>query len=351
MASVTREQKERLYRDGYIVLPGAVPAERVQAARRTIFSGIGRLRADALTLARHGGDAAADRVSEAARRTAGGGGEAVFMDLFGKTAVTEIVRELIGEVLPVRGCQLPTNFPTEPGDHVNESGYRDRDTPFHGWHGHLDGLWNGASRIHQHTDRPMTDAERAAWFRDPASNGCRREFPDLGANVMGFTALVAVALSDQTREGVGNLGLLKGAHHHMERFFRRQRAAGGPLGPDGPFWPRMDAEAPNGGGLRHYPDEVREAFADGAEQTPDGKRWPKPTLLRMAPGDAAIVLHAVPHCATRVEGAEPRMMAYFRITSAARAEANRRVCPDALCDIWSEWPGMADVVGRLRGAA
>ncbi len=365
MSVVTQAQKEALYQDGFVVLPGLIPAQRVAAARRAVFVSVGRLRADALALGRDGDAAKAKQAAESTSLARGGpsrspkpkapmtgaGADGVFMDLLHATPLVAVVHELIGEALPVRDCQLPTTFPTDPEDHINESGYTDRETPFHGWHGHLDGLWNGATAMHQRTDRRMTDAESKAWFQDPSRNGCQRAFPEHAANVKNFTALVALALSDQTEEGSGNLGLLKGAHHEMERFFRRQRDAGGPLGPDGPGWPRIDTSAPNGGGLRHYPDAVREAFAESGTTTTDGKSWPRPTLLKMALGDAAIVLHAVPHSATRVEGTEPRLMAYFRVTSAARPEANRHVCPNALCDIWSEWPGMADVVGAHRAGS
>ena len=348
MGVVNHDQKEALYQDGFVVLPGLIPAERVAAARRAVFASFGRLRADALALGREADADKAKQAAESARMTTGGN-QGVFMDLYHATPLAAAVQELIGEVLPVRGCQLPVTFPTDPDEHINESGYADRDTPYYGWHGHLDGLWNGATPMHQRTDRKMTASESEAWFQDPSRNGCRRAFPEHATNVMGFTALVAVALSDQTEEGSGNLGLLKGAHHEMERFFQEQRDAGGPLGPDGPGWPRMDTSAPNGAGLRHYPDAVREAFP--GTTTEDGKFWPRPTFLKMAPGDAAIVLHAVPHCATRVAGTEPRLITYFRVASAARPEANHRVHPNALCDIWSEWPGMTEVVDshRARG--
>ena len=87
----------------------------------------------------------------------------------------------------------------------------------------------------------------------------------------------------------------------MEEFFRMQDESGGPMGPGGPFWPREDRNAPNGHGVRHYPDFVREdaAAREGAEYTTDGKMWPKPTEVRLAPGDAAIILYHVPHNATR----------------------------------------------------
>ena len=319
--ALTHKQKIALYRDGFVVLPGMVPEDRVAAARQRILRGI--------------------EEGEAAR-----GNESVFLALFNETDLRVLLEDALGAVKPAAQCQLATRLPGDPSDGVNESGYRDRDTPYRGWHGHLDGLWNGATAMHQDLDQPMTATQWAAWDKEPSRNGCRKTLA--GANIMNFTALVAVALSDQTKEGAGNVGLLKGAHHEIERFFTAQRDAGGPLGPDGPNWPRIDESAPNGAGLRHYPDAVREAFAPHGTTTADGKFWPRPTLLRMAPGDAAIVLHATPHSATRVESEAPRLMAYFRVSSGNRPASKRRVAPEALCDIWREWPGMADVVAEQR---
>ena len=321
--AMTDAQKRSLYRDGFVVLPDMAPQDAVTAARRRLFMALGA-------------------------GTRPDGSAAVFTDLLNGTDLAPLVTEALGAIRPAKFCQLASSFPTDPDDRINEAGYCNRETPFHGWHGHLDGLWNGATPMHQRTDAPMTAAERDAWHGEPSRNGCRKTFPELGANIMNFAALVAVALSDQTREGVGNVGVLRGAHHEMEAFFRRQRDAGGPLGPDGPDWQRVDAEAPNGAGLRHYPEAVRRAFAHDGATTQDGRFWPRPTLLRMAPGDAALILHATPHSATRVESAEPRFMAYFRVSPLARPEANRYVFPEALCDIWSEWPGMAEVVAAER---
>lgn len=323
--ALTWRQKTALYRDGFVTAPGLVSKSQVAAARRRIFMALGE-----------GG---------AAR-----GNEAVFLALFNDTDLRAALQDLLGPLNPATACQLANRFPTAPSDRVNEAGYRDRDTPFFGWHGHLDGLWNGATAVHQNIREPMSARQLAAWNEEPSRNGCRKVF-ERGANIAGFTALVAVALSDQTEVGSGNVGLLKGGHHEMERFFRAQREAGGPLGPDGPQWPRIDEGAPNGAGLRHYPDAVRQAFAPDGAETADGKFWPRPTLLRLAPGDAAIILHATPHGATRVESSEPRLMAYFRITPQSRPEDKRRVYPDALCDIWREWPGMAEIVAEHRATA
>ena len=328
-------QKRSLYRDGFVVLPGLIDRDHVAAARQLILERLEGSRTPA----------SKDRTDPETHP----GRSPLLLGLFNDSPLKMIIEEVLGPVGAPRGCQLATRLPAAPGDHVNESGYVDRDTPFLGWHGHLDGLWNGATRIHQNTDRPMTSEEAETWNREPSTNGCLKTHPDLGANIRSFAALVAVSLSDQTAEGSGNLGVLRGAHHEIERFFQHQRDAGGPLGPDGPNWKRIDQDVPNGCGLRHYPDVVRTAFTKGAATTPDGKLWPRPTLLRLAPGDAAIVLHAVPHSATRVTRTEPRFMAYFRVTPLARPERNRMVYPEALCDIWREWPGMTDVVAEQRG--
>lgn len=323
MQGMDWERKHALYRDGFVVLPGVASAAQVAAARRRIFMALGG-------------------------REAPRGAELVFLDLFNETRLLALMEEALGPVYRPSSCQLAMRFPTDPTDRVNEAGYRDRDTPFFGWHGHLDGLWNGATPVHQDLDQPMTTAQLEAWNQEPSRNGCRKTHPDHRTNIIGFSALVAVALSDQRQEGSGNVGVLKGAHHEMARFFRAQRDAGGPLGPDGPNWQRIDRDAPNRAGLRHYPDAVRDAFKDDGAYTPDGKFWPRPTLLRLAPGDAAVILHATPHSATRVETSEPRLMAYFRITPQTRPQGSRAVCPDALCDIWGEWPGMAEVVAAAR---
>ena len=120
--------------------------------------------------------------------------------------------------------------------------------------------------------------------------------------------------------------------------------ATGPLGPEGPGWDRVDSNVPNEHGLVHYPLKVRRAYKRGAAKSSDGHYWPKPTLVRVKPGDAVIMHWATPHSSTRVMGPDPRMMVYFR-TRPERPEAFKRSYPDAICNNWHEWPGMAEVLG------
>ena len=342
------EEVERLYRDGFVIFRNVVPEHKVRAARRANFEAIGKARGAALAVAR-GADDESSR--QAIMDTARTGEDERILRLFSDTPLRPLIESALGgPAVSPRGAQLATTFPTEPGEHVNESGYPDIDTPFHGWHGHLDGLWNGHNGTHQRVDVPMTPAQRSKWEQSPGTNSAPRTYPEHNSNIANFTALLGVALSDQRAEGIGNLGLLAGAHHHFEAFFRRQRELGGPLGPDGPDWPRVHNEAPNGAGLRHYPEAIREAFANDAARTPDGRVWPRPTYVDLAPGDAVLALHAVPHCATLVDNDEPRIMVYFRIRPESRPPGNEVVYPDALCNIWHEWPGLRDRIVPLKAA-
>ena len=61
------------------------------------------------------------------------------------------------------------------------------------------------------------------WDAEQATNGALRS-PAQGCNLANsFTCLLGVALSDQSEEGSGNLGLLRGAHTHMAEFFQAQQ--------------------------------------------------------------------------------------------------------------------------------
>ena len=352
---MTPEQKQSFYEDGFLIFRDIVPPEIVQKAVRTLYGELSAVWQSSMQLARQGDEATAEvksRHLEASRVSLKTGVHPAILDLLNpSSSLISSIEEALGgnPIRGPRGAQLATIFPHERGNAINEAGYPANEVPFFGWHGHLDGLWNGASPMHQRTDRGMNNEEKEAWFRDPAKNGVRRVYED--ANISNFTGLIGIPLSDQMVEGSGNLGLLRGAHHPISEFFQYQRDQGGPLGPDGPDWQRMDTDAPNRGGLRHYPDQVRGKFTKDAEYTSDGRMWPKPTLIKVKPGDAVLALHAVPHCATRLEGYTPRLMAYFRFTAANRPSRNPHVYPDALCDCWLEWKGMREVVNdnRLSG--
>lgn len=338
--SLTIEQKHKLYKDGYLVLKQVVPKSMVGEARRLIFQRMGKLRNSAADATECGN---LDSLKEANRLMGRSGGSSTIMNLFNETPVKPMLESAFGgPVSPVHGAQLATNYPCDDDHTVNEAGFRNIDTPFGGWCGHLDGLWNGGAATPP-VDRQLSLEEEEKWQGETGTNNASKYHPEHNANIACFTALVAIALSDQRADGVGNLGLLRGGHHKMEAFFRWQRDQGGPLGPEGPGWPRIDDKAPNKHGLVHYPDKVKKAFKRGAIVFDTGQIWPKPTFIKVHSGDAVIVHYATPHAASRVLGVEPRFMVYFRTIAESRPEDNLSVYPDALCDNWLEWKGMGEV--------
>ena len=135
-------------------------------------------------------------------------------------ALKKILEKALGsKVLPVRSAQLATLFPSDTGDATNEYGYLDKDTPHYGWTGHLDGLWNGGTAVPRVGTR-LRGEKLKSWNASKSTNGVNKTNPEFNANIMNFTALVGIALSDQMSLGSGNLGVLRGGHRHMERFFR-----------------------------------------------------------------------------------------------------------------------------------
>ncbi len=340
--TLTTEQKQKLYKNGYLVLKQVIPKDMANKARRLLFERMGLLRSAAAKAAVSGN---VKSLEEANRLMGRSGGSATIMNLFNETPVKPLLESAFGEpVYPVRGAQLAIIYPAEDGQTVNEAGFRNVDTPFAGWCGHLDGLWNGGIATPP-VDRDLSLEEEEKWQGERGMNSALKYHPQHNTNISCFTALVAVALSDQRMEGVGNLGLLKGGHHKMEAFFRWQREQGGPLGPEGPGWPRTDEKAPNKHGLVHYPDKVKKYYKRGAIVSATGQIWPKPTFMKVRAGDAIIVHYATPHSSTRVLGAEPRLMVYFRTVAESRPEEFLSVYPDALCDNWLEWKGMREVSG------
>ena len=341
--ALSTEQKQKLHRDGYLVLKQVIPKDKTDKARRLLFERMGALRRAAVQAVASGDMEPLEAASQLMGRS---GASDTIMSLFNETPIKPLLESAFGgPVSPVRGAQLATLYPAEDDHAVNEAGFRNIDTPFAGWCGHLDGLWNGGIATPP-VDRELSLEEEEKWQGERGMNSAAKYHPEHNTNISCFTALVAVALSDQRLEGVGNLGLLKGGHHKMEAFFRWQRDQGGPLGPEGPGWPRIDEKAPNKHGLVHYPDEVKKAYKRTACIADTGQIWPKPTFMKVRPGDAIIVHYATPHSASRVLGADPRLMVYFRTVAESRPEEFLSVYPAALCDNWLEWRGMQDEVKK-----
>lgn len=333
MPALSVEQKRNLYSDGFLVLKQAVPQRLVREARRQI--NIGR-------------SSDGDNANET---------QAAVAAMFNLSDVKPLLESGLGVELPEqKSGQVAVLSPSPPAHVISESGHFRDEIPWHQWQGHLDGLWNGSTGALQGADEDDHD-----FFGPKGTNGVPFCLDDDGEStyeercagqvrgtltISGFSCLVGIAVSDQLHDGDGQVGLLKGAHHAFEKHFQYQREQGGPLGPDGPGWPRIDHTCPNGKGIRMYPQSVREQMerAHGSATTPDGRRWPQPTLVKLAAGDAVLVLHATPHGGSHVSGPDPRMQCYYRITTEQRAADHHA----ALCDHWADWHGMQQVLAEER---
>lgn len=358
--SLTTEQKESLYRDGYIVVKNAVSQELVDAALHRLNNpeeGVYAGATDELT------------------------------GLVNKSTVTPILHEAMGYFDPPIVCQTGITPVRPPGNHFNNLGYREKDQPYYGAESHMDGLCTiGVPQTVQEGSqeeiykRYISSGPKGDIGRSPEVMGHNSvplfEDPDMTLGMGSFTSFVFVCLNDQTREGCGQTALLRGAHHETEKFLQWQRATNDRMGPEGPGWPRLNYEAANRCGHVYLPQSVRDKFIDdNSESTPDGVRWPRPTQILMEPGDACITVFHMPHSGTRNQnGTEPRKNIIFRIRNKKRQpnimvngvtdhpdrgqrgewleyeEGNNpwERSKDALCDMWDEWEGMRETVARQK---
>ena len=357
---LTFDEKQSLYRDGYVVVRGAVPPELVAAALQRI---------------------------ERATKGDGLANDGALTDLVNRSCITPILREVMGDFDPVTACQPGIHQRRDPGDFFMPTGYRDRELPYYGAEVHMDGaitiappqtpLEGTPDEVYRtyFASGPKGDLGRSAevmghnmtpMFQDPAMT--------LGLG--SFTAFLFVCLNDQLVEGCGQTAVIPGSHHAVESFFRWQRSVNGHIGPEGPGWPRLRHDVPNRCGLIYAPDAVMEQFIDEtSECTPDGRRWPRPTQVMMRAGDVAIATYHILHTVTRNErGSESRKNIIFRVRNKRRQPHKVLTgvsdhpdrgwhgefldyepgndpwerSKDAMCDMWSEWDGMSSARGVDR---
>jgi len=348
---LTDEQKQKFFRDGYIVIKQAIPRAVSQKARDLIES----------------------TMPTTSKRQFAPPGLATHPDvigLFNDTCLAAIMRNEMGPFPDVISCQVAV---TPGGDDLGG-----RPGP------HVDGSWGGV--IPSHADEIDLEAGRpkdaAKYFgegddRPGTNDGYLWLDPDHRISLGSYTALVGVALNDQLIPGNGQLGLIKGVHEEVEASFRRQRDSGGVIGPEGLGWPRIKVTDDGKPYLNGLFEGVREiAHQTGKRTAPiDGWPWPELTPVLLEQGDAAIVLHACPHTPTPNYGPDARMNIYFRIRRLREGnphEGSRRLghgvsdhldrgfygqfldYPESydpwqtstakMCDHWSEWDGMQEIV-------
>ena len=298
------EEKESLYRDGYVVVKNAVDPKLVDTALASL---------------------------KTPERGVYVGAKPVMTDLINRSDLTPILQEAIGEFDPPSMCQVGLLYPSKSSDRFNSVGYQDKDTPYYGSVVHMDGNITISPPQEVQEGEPeeiylrhFASGPKGDLGRSPDVIGTNSvplfEDPDMTLGLGSFTSFVFVCLNDQTEEGRGQTCLLKGAHHDMEQFFRWQFATNEHLGPEGPGWPRLNYDAPNRCGMNYLPPSIFEKYVDETcESSPDGRRWPRPTQILMDRGDACIAMYHIPHSGTRNElGTESRKNIIFRIRNKKR---------------------------------
>ena len=106
------EQKRDLYHDGFVVLKKAIPKDLIQGALNRI---------------------------KKANKGENLGGEKQMTNLVNASPITPILHEVMGYFDPPVHCQVGVLKQSEPGDHFNNVGYRDKDMPYYGTQIHMDG--------------------------------------------------------------------------------------------------------------------------------------------------------------------------------------------------------------------
>lgn len=164
---MTRAQKQTLFTDGYVRLPGVVPRMMVDKALQHINHSLGE-----------GMDPAQMPIFRAQSYCRELQSSPVIVDLLYATPAWSLCESALGEgnILPVRGGQIALRFPTvaDPPGVARP---------------HLDGMYSPDNGVPEGT-------------------------------IKNFTALVGVLLSDVTTELAGNFTVWPGTHHQYEQYFR-----------------------------------------------------------------------------------------------------------------------------------
>lgn len=164
---LTTQQKQAFRDNGYVKLPGVVPAEMVGRARQAINAYLGQ----------NGMDPAALTKYRAQTYCPGLGKEPVITDLYNASPLKELAESAIGtgKIKPVTSGQIALRFPSvdpprEPGPHI-------------------DGMYSPTNGVKEGT-------------------------------IANFTALVGVFLSDLPQPYAGNFTVWPGTHTLYEKYFR-----------------------------------------------------------------------------------------------------------------------------------
>ena len=351
--TLSLEEKRTLLRDGILILKNAIPPKVVKRAKALI--------------------------SENPTKIVWGDNPTI-NGLYNDSILGELLDDVMGPHTRPINAQVAVVMPGY-GDAVSRARLRDGKAP-KALGGHVDGGWAGLCP-QKVSEIEATGVSLHSWGADgdPRSMGPAGGAPlwqdEARTLAIGsYTVLAGACLNDQVQPGKGQFGVHIGAHEAVEAFFRMQRDRGGPLGGSGPEWPRLQP-GPNDTAMAGVmPPEMVNAYPDRKFKM-DGWPWPELTPALLAEGDGFIALHSLPHTATANLSEDPRMNVLFRIRRGRPENPHEgnpvigwgvsdhpdralsgafldypdsydpyQVSIDKLCDHWSEWQGMTEVVAE-----
>jgi hypothetical protein len=251
---LTHQQKQTFYTDGYVKVPGVVPRVMVDVALRAINHSVGNgIPAEEITTIR-----SRSYCAELQR-------EPVITGLLNRTPAWPLAESLVGEgkIKPVSSGQIALRFP----------GMQDPPGP----------------------PRPHLDGMHSPYNGVPEGQ------------ILNFTMLVGVLLSDLTHPYAGNFTVWPGTHHQYERYFREQ---------------------------------TPQSLLEGMPPI----EMPEPLQITGQAGDVVLVHYELAHSAAPNVSPHVRYAIFFRLTHADH-DAQKW---ESMTDIWLEYAGMRDIVSQAR---
>jgi hypothetical protein len=245
-------QKQALVEHGYVHVPGVVPPVMVDAALRAINASLG----EGMNVADMPRLRAQSYCPELQR-------EPVITGLLNATPALSLAESAIGKgrLRPAGGGQIALRFPT-------------MQDPPGAPRPHLDGMYTPTNGVPE-------------------------------GQILNFTMLLGVMLSDLPRPNAGNLAVWPGTHRIYEQFFRE-----------------------------HTP----QSLLNGMPDVP----LPQPVQMLGRAGDVVLCHYQLAHGIAPNASPHVRYAIYFRLTHVDHDGQKW----EAMTDIWREWEGLGDLVTR-----
>jgi hypothetical protein len=254
--TLTDAQKSEIIDTGFTLLRNVVPAERVAAALRVINAALGENGADPAQLPIYRSRSWVPEVS----------GDPAILALLTETPLWSLAESAIGagQLEPVDYGQIAMRFPSmQPAD-----------TP----HAHIDGMYTPTNGVPE-------------------------------GQIMNFTALVGVYLSDVPTPDAGNFVVWPGTHRIYADYFAREGA---------------------------------EALLKGMPPVEIGD----PVQTTPMAGDAVLSHYQIGHGIASNVSPHIRYAIYFRLKRVGHDEIRHEV----MTDLWREWDGMRDLVSTATSS-